>query len=326
MSQVGYNSIVSYANTEQEMESFLPGRVGGGNNTNDVEIQNNNDDDVSIPDSLDGNQQAPAPGLFQQMIAECIGTCMLVQVGCAGYCVSTYLSSSSSTDTGSLTQWSIAMFWFVASVLAVSCTYSISGAHLNPAISIAVGLVRCDQFNILKVIPYWIAQISGAAIGAFINLTIFESSILHFEAKHNIVRGTDSSLASCNKTFGNYYMLSSNNSSWSNAVFVEAFGTAFLVLVYFAVTNEKNFLNKNKRNVGGGLFVPFVIGLAYSILIVMLGSFTGPGINPARDIGPRLITYYYGWGPVTIQGYEVYIIGPILGAPIGAILADGILF
>jgi glycerol uptake facilitator protein len=131
---------------------------------------------------------------------------------------------------------------------------------------------------------------------------------------HDIVRGTDSSLASCDKTFGNYYMLSSNVSSWSNAVFVEAFGTAFLVLVYFAVTNEKNFLNKNHRNgggSGGGLLVPFVIGLAYAILIVMLGSFTGPGLNPARDIGPRLITYYYGWGPVTIQGYEVYIIGPI---------------
>jgi hypothetical protein len=147
MSQAGYDSIVSYANTEQELQPFLSsGRRGGGGggrgNTHDVEIQNtnNDDDDISIPDSLDEcQQQPPTPGLFQQMIAECIGTCMLVQIGCAGYCVSTYLSSSSSTDTdtGSLTQWSIAMFWFVAGVLAVSCTYSISGAHLNPAISVS---------------------------------------------------------------------------------------------------------------------------------------------------------------------------------------------
>jgi glycerol uptake facilitator-like aquaporin len=60
----------------------------------------------------------------------------------------------------------------------------------------------------------------------------------------------------------------------------------------------------------------------YILFIIVLST----TIFEARDLGPRLITYYYGWGTASLQGYEVYIIGPLLGAPIGAIIADGILY
>lgn len=253
------------------------------------------------------------PGLLQEMVAECIGTCILTQIGCAGLCASKYLGAYDGL-------WQAAVIWLLGAALAISVTGPISGAHLNPAVSLAFGLVRGSEFNITKVIPYWIAQLTGATIAGFINLTIFETSIQSYEAANNILRGENNSIDSAS-TFGDYYMLSSPQyvPSWSNAVFIEGFGTAFLVFVIFAVTHPKNGSISSSA-------VPFVIGSAIAVMVATLGPLTGSGINPARDLGPRLITYFYGWGPASLQGMGVYIIGPLLGGPIGAILADGILY
>ncbi len=99
-------------------------------------------------------------------------------------------------------------------------------------------------------------------------------------------------------------MLSPYVSSWNNAVFIEAFGTAFLVFCIFAITHPKN-------NALSPTIVPFLVGTAIAVMIATLGPLTGAGINPARDLGPRLITYYFGWGKESLQGAEVYIIGPL---------------
>ena len=137
---------------------------------------------------------------------------------------------------------------------------------------LAFGLVRCADFNITKVIPYWIAQLIGGTIAGFINLTIFETSITKYEAKYSIIRGTTESLSSAS-CFGDYYMLSPYVSSWSNAVFIEAFGTAFLVFCIFAITHKKNDAVPSSA-------VPLMVGSAIAVMIATLGPLTGAGINP----------------------------------------------
>ena len=136
----------------------------------------------------------------------------------------------------------------------------------------AFGLIRCADFNITKVIPYWIAQVFGAFIAGFINLTIFETAISKYEVVQGLVRGTERSIDSAS-TFGCYYMLSPYISTWHDAVFVEGFGTAFLVFCIFAITNPKN------KTVSPSA-VPFLVGAAIAVMIVTLGPLTGAGINP----------------------------------------------
>ena len=70
------------------------------------------------------------PGLLQEMVAECIGTCILTQIGCAGLCASKYLGAYDGL-------WQAAVIWLLGAALAISVTGPISGAHLNPAVSVS---------------------------------------------------------------------------------------------------------------------------------------------------------------------------------------------
>jgi glycerol uptake facilitator-like aquaporin len=89
--------------------------------------------------------------------------------------------------------------------IAICCTASISGAHLNPAISLAFALVRpSDSFGLKKVLPYSIAQLVGAILGSWTNLVLYGSLISSYESANGIVRGAASSVASA-KAFGEYF-------------------------------------------------------------------------------------------------------------------------
>jgi glycerol uptake facilitator-like aquaporin len=100
---------------------------------------------------------------------------------------------------------------------------------------------------------------------------------------------------------------------------VEALGTAVLVFMIFALTDRRN-------GAGPGALAPFLIGFTVAVLISVFAPITQAGWNPARDLGPRLVAFAAGWGEVAIpgprNGFWVYIVGPLLGAPIGALLHD----
>jgi glycerol uptake facilitator-like aquaporin len=98
---------------------------------------------------------------------------------------------------------------------------------------------------------------------------------------------------------------------------MEAFGTAFLCFIIFASTHAKNPLPSAA--------VAPTVGIAYGVMVMMFGSLTGGGINPARDLGPRLITLMAGWGPAAMTNSVVYFVGPFVGGPVGAFLADKVL-
>ena len=101
---------------------------------------------------------------------------------------------------------------------------------------------------------------------------------------------------------------------------IEALGTAILLFFIFALVDRRN------RDAPGGNLTPFFIGFSVAIIISVLAPLTQAGLNPARDLGPRLFALLAGWGPIALPGpngiWSAYIVGPMLGGPLGATLYD----
>lgn len=136
--------------------------------------------------------------LFRQMCAEAIGTFIIVQLG-------TGAVMSAIFDNALLGLFQIASVWIIAVTLAVATTGPISGAHLNPAMSIAFAVVRPNEnFGAGKLLAYIGSQIVGAICGSLCNLILFQKKILQFEAERRIIRGSVGSIASA-KAFGEYF-------------------------------------------------------------------------------------------------------------------------
>lgn len=206
-------------------------------------------------------EEGPFPvDLKSALIAEVFGTAMLVQIGCAANCVALYTQSF-------LGMGEVATVWAVATAVAIYATAALSGGHLNPAISFGFALVRPADFSFRRLIPYWMAQLLGAFVAGSINLFLFHRAIAHFEKKHAIVRGDAASIESA-AAFGDYWSLHSKDcANGVHAFFVEAFGTAVLGFVVFALTHHKNPIP--------GSAVPAIVGGVYGVLVATLGPLTG---------------------------------------------------
>lgn len=230
--------------------------------------------------------------------------------------------------------WQIATVWGFGVALAILCTASVSGAHLNPAVSLAFAIFRPADFPFSKLLPYWFAQYLGGVIGGAFNLLIFSSMFRHFESFNGIVRGEPNSIFTA-KAFGEYFPdpgLTTLTGSVEYpsfplgtisplfAMFVEAWGTGILMFVILALTDSRQKLIKSPE------MLAFYIGFTVSVLITLYAPLTQAGWNPARDFGPRIVAALAGWGKVAIpgprNGFWVYIVGPKIGAPIGALLYD----
>ncbi|KAL3945607.1 MAG: hypothetical protein SGBAC_000347 [Bacillariaceae sp.] len=257
-----------------------------------------------------GDEDEPSKSgkkLIREMVAEMIGTFIIVQIGTA--------SVMSGIYTDSLDLFSIASTWIIAVTLAISTTADVSGAHLNPAISIAFALLRpSKQFGWRKVLPYSIAQLVGAVLASAVNLAIYGTTIAAYEKANGVVRAAASGLASA-KAFGEYYV---DPVGAGVAFLAEAFGTGVLAFVIFSLTNRKNSTAKTG-------YVPLLIGATVGSMIATLAPLTQAGFNPARDFGPRIVAFLAGWKTVAFRGWWVYVFGPIVGAVVGATLADKVL-
>jgi glycerol uptake facilitator-like aquaporin len=107
------------------------------------------------------------------------------------------------------------------------------------------------------------------------------------------------------------------------AASVEGAGAAVLAFVIFALVDRRNVSLMAKQ------FAPVLIGATVAVIISVIAPITQAGINPARDLGPRIVAYAMGWGGIAIPGpdggFWVYIVGPLVGAPLGAVLYDVLL-
>jgi glycerol uptake facilitator protein len=261
------------------------------------------------------------PSLSSRFTAEVVGTFLLVFFGCGAVHAAVLMDAQKGL-------WQVAIVWGVAIMVAVFVVGGISGAHLNPAVTIALAVwKRCSWAD---VIPYIIAQLVGAFAAAAVLFYLFQPYIEQKEQEKKVVRGQAGSeiTAMC---YGEYFpnpgvQSTSPHMVTETAAFLAEFlGTLILGMVIFAVTDSRNQVAPQSR------LAPVFIGLTVSILISVIAPLTQACFNPARDFGPRLFAFLAGWGNIAIPGpngtgfFTVYILAPILGAIAGGGLYDRLL-
>lgn len=248
--------------------------------------------------------------LKAQCMAEFMGTGLFLFLGAACLCAVKVAGATFGL-------WEICIVWGLAIALAVYLTAAISGAHLNPAVTIALWVFA--NFDGKKVIPYIVSQVAGAFCGAMVCYVLYYNLFDAYEQAHQMVRGSPDSLflASIFSTFPNPAI-----SVWQAAL-VEVVITSILMCLIMALTDDGN-------GVPRGALAPLLIGLLVAVIGAATAPLTGFAMNPARDFGPKLFTFVAGWGPVALTGardipyFIIPIVAPIIGACLGAGVYKGL--
>jgi len=254
--------------------------------------------------------------LARQCLAEFAGTYVLVFFGVG----SVHTAVLTGAQHG---LWQVAVVWAVAIALAIYATGAVSGAHINPAVTIAFAVFR--GFPVRRIVPYILAQVAGAFAGAATLYGLFSGLLRRYELGKELVRGEPASVLSA-MCYGEYFPNPGAVGispealaavSPLQAMLAEGIGTAFLAAFVLALSDRRN---PNRPGANGAALL---IGLTVAICISIVAPLTQAGFNPARDFGPRLFAWLAGWGTVAIPGprggfFAVYILSPILGALVGA--------
>jgi glycerol uptake facilitator protein len=258
------------------------------------------------------------------LLGEFIGTLLMVLIGTG--------SVACAVLTGALQGlWQVAVVWGVGVAIAIYTSAALSGAHLNPAVTAAFALCRPERFPSSRVLPYIVAQLAGAVVAGLIVWVACLPFLARFEAKEGLVRGAPGSEKAA-MIFGQYFPNAALFGTGPDAhalvspvqaAVVEGFGTLLLVLVIFALTDPKNHAAPDPT------LVPVFVGATVAILIAVFAPITQAGWNPARDFGPRLVAILAGYGGTAIPGpqagFWIYIVGPMIGGPLGGLLYERVM-
>ncbi|UXI01479.1 MIP/aquaporin family protein [Photobacterium sp. TY1-4] len=238
--------------------------------------------------------------LLGECLAEFIGTGLLIFFGVG--CVAALVLAGAEFG-----QWEISIVWGFGVTIAIYCTAGVSGAHINPAVTIALALFH--GFDKRKVGPYIAAQMLGAFCSAALVYTLYGNLFTDFEASHQIIRGSEASLA----TAGIFSTYPNPALSFGGAFAVEFVITAVLMFAILAIGDEKNGAPR-------GAMGPVLIGILIAVIGGSLGPLTGFAMNPARDLGPKFFAYLAGWGDIALTGGKdiPYLIVPMLAPIFGA--------
>lgn len=243
--------------------------------------------------------------ILQQCIVEFLGTGLIIffGIGC--------LATSKLTNFH-FNQYEMSIIWGCAVSFSIYLSISISGAHLNPAITIFFCVFY--KFNKKKVIPYIFSQTLGAFFFTTIIYYIYYDLFIFFEYQHHIIRGTEDSLQLA-KIFCIY--------PEKNYIFINDFLMKIIIAIIFIIAlmrinDKKNFAIQKK-------FIPCLIGILVTIINISLGSLSNIALNPAHDLGPRIFLSLIGWGRIAFTGlsnsnfpyFLIPTITPILGINLG---------
>ena len=240
---------------------------------------------------------------MQAYLSEFIGTLILILLG-DGVVAAVLLRNSKAEHSG----WIVITFgWGMAVAIAVYAVVAVSGAHINPAVT--VGLASVGLLPWAQVPGYIIAQLLGAFVGAvLVWLTYYD----HWKETDDPVLklGVFSTIPQIRNTVPNFV--------------TEVIGTAMLLFGVLALVAHTAPFSQ------GGIIFPLLVGFLVLAIGLSLGGPTGYAINPARDLGPRIAhavlpipgkgdsDFSYGWIPVVAP-----LIGGIIGAVLWSILGLG---
>ncbi|GAU88236.1 AQP6 [Ramazzottius varieornatus] len=243
----------------------------------------------------------------REFLAEFLGTFILIIFGNGA--VAQFVLSSKNPSTGPVSNFfAINIAYGLAVAFGVYVAGGVSGGHLNPAVSLAMCLLRKLKWRKLPV--YMAAQYLGAWTASACILMIYYDALVHHERNTNTSRELD--------TAGIFASYPQSFLTWQNGLADQIFGTMLLMLGILALTDERN-SNPHKG------IVPILVGLLIAAIGLSFGYNCGYPINPARDLGPRIFTAMAGWGSKTfsVNNYNWFwipVIGPHIGALIGAVV------
>lgn len=253
-------------------------------------------------------------GLGGELLAEFLGTLVLVLFGDGVVGAAVLFLGFGPANSAS---WILINFgWGFAVMLGVYVAGTLTGAHINPAVTLGMALRR--GFPWAKVVPYWVAQVIGGFFGA---LLVY----LQYNAGFRNKAGTFVMDPSTNIFFTSPHTANFGSQvvpvGW--AFFSEVLGTALLLFMILAIVDVLN-------SPPGSNLAPLIIGLLIVALGMSIGPVSGYAINPARDFGPRLFAWIAGWGATAIPGdgpgfsnyFWVPIIAPLVGGAIGVYIYD----
>jgi MIP family channel proteins len=242
---------------------------------------------------------------IREALAEFLGTFVLIAFG-VGVVAQVVLSGRTAGD-----YLSINIGWGLAVTMGVYVAAGVSGAHLNPAVTISLAAYR--GFPWRKVAPYCLAQIAGAFTASAVVFATYHEALAKFDGGVRQIAGAHGT-AGIWATYPQDFL-----SVVPGGLIDQIVGTALLVGVLFALGDRRN-------TPPAPAVAPVVVGLLVLAIGVAFGFNAGYAINPARDFGPRLFTALAGWGGgVFTAGHSwwwVPIVGPIVGGLAGGFAYD----
>ena len=234
--------------------------------------------------------------LSTELIAEFVGTMVLILFGNGVVAMSVLF------DKGGYTN--ITLAWGLAVTMGIYIAGKITGAHLNPAVTLALAVWRGFPWS--KVLPYFVVQVAGAFAAAALVYWNYRPQFLTVDP-------------TLERTAGVFTTFPAFPLQLSAGLLDQTIGTALLLLMIFAITDERN-------TPPGANMTPLMVGLVVVVIGMAFGGMHGYAINPARDFGPRLFTVVAGFKNNGLtDGSNVFwvpIVGPLVGGLIGGAAYD----
>jgi MIP family channel proteins len=244
--------------------------------------------------------------LGREILAEIMGTAFLIMMGETGGAIQTLSRNQKGDVITSNFAWGFGVFF------ALLMTQNVSGGHFNPVVTVTFAFLGKIPWK--KVIPYCIAQVFGAFIGAALVFITYYDAINAFDGGVRQIDGPNGT-ASIFATYPSEFL------STGGSIFDQIIGTCSLLLAVLAANDPNNGMPK--------YLVPFAIAFYVTVNGWTFAYNAGGAINPARDLGPRIMTAVvgYGSGVFTYQNYWFWIpiVFPMIGGLLAAAIYNGII-
>ncbi|CAI5662313.1 unnamed protein product [Oreochromis niloticus] len=240
--------------------------------------------------------------LVRECMAEFLGTFVLMLFGCAA---AAQVKTSNETKGQFL---SGNMAFSVGVMSAMYLTKGISGAHLNPAVTLSFCVLGKVSWS--RLVPYSLSQVVGAFVASGVVYLVYYDAIMTFSGGVLTVYGRNET-ASIFATYPSDYL------SVGRSFFDQVVGTSMLLLCILGLEEKRNTPAPSE-------LVPVVVaGVVLGISISMSAN-CGAAINPARDLGPRLFTLAAGWGTEVFTCYNYWfwvpVVAPLVGGVFGSLM------
>jgi MIP family channel proteins len=244
-------------------------------------------------------------GTAREVAAEFLGTFVLIVFG-VGVVAQFVLGGGANGQ-----YLSVNLGWGLAVTMGIYVSAGISGAHLNPAVTLALALRR--GFSWAKVGPYIAAQFAGAFLASVLVFITYREALDRFDGGVRQIGGALGT-AGIWATYPQPFL-----SAFPGGIIDQIVGTALLVGVIFALSDARNFAPPER-------LTPVLIGLLVVLIGATFGYNAGYAINPARDLAPRLFTAMAGWGSGVFTAgngwWWVPVVGPCIGGVLGGYVYD----